>query len=231
MSVDRVKLRAEAKAGDAAAERALKVTGRTSFMLSGAQLDITVTGLLVGCVAEPMVGQALSDLLGGAGIPPAVTIGVSTVGVLPGWCAGRWPARPGRRRPARCRARSRTRGSRPRRGSRTAGAWCGTSRSGPGRGTWLDASGPAEVFHLAQWPGGPYRVECLSAVGGPVRSSSGVTVDSTAAAQTTLPLDTVPVAGGPALATDPLEPDLLQTVRLLSEGAARWPRSAPGRSS
>ncbi|MFB2572918.1 hemolysin family protein [Micrococcus sp. IITD107] len=82
MSVDRVRLRAEAKAGDAAAERALKVTGRTSFMLSGAQLGITVTGLLVGYVAEPMVGQALSDILGGAGIPAAVTIGVSTVGVL-----------------------------------------------------------------------------------------------------------------------------------------------------
>ena len=74
MSVDRVRLRAEAKAGDAAAERALKVTGRTSFMLSGAQLGITVTGLLVGYVAEPMVGQALSDILGGAGIPAAVTL-------------------------------------------------------------------------------------------------------------------------------------------------------------
>lgn len=87
--------------------------------------------------------------------------------------------------------------------------------------TLLDASGPAEVFHLAQWPGGPYRVEFLSAAGGPVRSTSGVTVDSTAAAQTPLHLDTVLVAGGPALATDPLDPDLLQTVRLLSEGAAR----------
>ncbi|MEW1982581.1 hemolysin family protein [Citricoccus sp. NPDC079358] len=79
MSVDRVRLQAQAKAGDAAAERALKITRRTSFMLSGAQLGITVTGLLVGYVAEPMVGQALGVLLGGAGIPPAVSISVGTV--------------------------------------------------------------------------------------------------------------------------------------------------------
>ncbi|WP_290615564.1 MULTISPECIES: hypothetical protein [unclassified Arsukibacterium] len=32
--------------GDASAKRALEVTKRTSFMLSGAQLGITVTGLL-----------------------------------------------------------------------------------------------------------------------------------------------------------------------------------------
>ncbi|NUL49077.1 HlyC/CorC family transporter [Cellulosimicrobium funkei] len=79
MSVDRVRLQAQAKTGDAAAERALKITQRTSFMLSGAQLGITITGLLVGYVAEPMVGQALGDLLGGAGIPPAVSISVATV--------------------------------------------------------------------------------------------------------------------------------------------------------
>ncbi|XKH52079.1 hemolysin family protein [Citricoccus nitrophenolicus] len=79
MSVDRVRLQAQAKAGDAAAERALKITRRTSFMLSGAQLGITVTGLLVGYVAEPMVGESLGVLLGGVGIPPAVSISVATV--------------------------------------------------------------------------------------------------------------------------------------------------------
>ena len=55
MSVDRTKLAARAEAGDVAAQRALKVTRRTSFMLSGAQLGITVTGLRVGYVAEPLV--------------------------------------------------------------------------------------------------------------------------------------------------------------------------------
>lgn len=82
MSVDRNRLRAQAEAGDAGAAKALKITERTSFMLSGAQLGITVTGLLVGYVAEPMIGQSLGTLLGGTGIPPAVSVGVGTVGVL-----------------------------------------------------------------------------------------------------------------------------------------------------
>ena len=66
MSVDRVKLGARAAAGDRSAQRALAVTKRTSFMLSGAQLGITVTGLLVGYVAEPLVGESLGVLLGAA---------------------------------------------------------------------------------------------------------------------------------------------------------------------
>lgn len=80
MSVDRSRLRALAAEGDKAAERALTVTGRTSFMLSGAQLGITVTGLLVGFVAEPMVGNAIGQLANdGAGVPLAVGVGVGTV--------------------------------------------------------------------------------------------------------------------------------------------------------
>ncbi|MCW2557460.1 MAG: ytfL 2 [Mycobacterium sp.] len=46
MAVDRSRLKAMAEGGDVAAQRALAVTRRTSFMLSGAQLGITVTGLL-----------------------------------------------------------------------------------------------------------------------------------------------------------------------------------------
>lgn len=55
MAVDRTKLAARAAAGDIAARRALEVTKRTSFMLSGAQLGITVTGLVAGFVAEPLL--------------------------------------------------------------------------------------------------------------------------------------------------------------------------------
>ena len=79
MSVDRTRLAAAAKGGDAAAERALAVTRRTSFMLSGAQLGITITGLLIGYVAEPLVGQGLGVLLGGVGVPSAVSITVGTI--------------------------------------------------------------------------------------------------------------------------------------------------------
>lgn len=79
MSVDRTELRARAEDGDPRAARALKITDRTSFMLSGAQLGITVTGLLVGFLVEPLVGASLGALLGGVGIPRAVSVGVGTV--------------------------------------------------------------------------------------------------------------------------------------------------------
>ncbi|MFF2085144.1 hemolysin family protein [Nocardia sp. NPDC058176] len=79
MAVDRSRLAAAAEAGDSRAARALTVTRRTSFMLSGAQLGITVTGLLVGYVAEPLIGRGLGELLGGVGIPTAVGVAVGTV--------------------------------------------------------------------------------------------------------------------------------------------------------
>ena len=79
MAVDRSRLSARASAGDAGAKRALAVTRRTSFMLSGAQLGITVTGLLVGYVAEPLIGESLGVALGGVGIPTGVGIAVGTV--------------------------------------------------------------------------------------------------------------------------------------------------------
>jgi CBS domain containing-hemolysin-like protein len=79
MAVDRAQLGARAAAGDAAAKRALAITRRTSFMLSGAQLGITVTGLLVGYVAEPLIGESLGAMLGGVGIPTAVSLGIGAV--------------------------------------------------------------------------------------------------------------------------------------------------------
>ncbi|MFI8980861.1 HlyC/CorC family transporter [Ectopseudomonas toyotomiensis] len=79
MAVDRTRLAVLAADGNASAKRALEVTKRTSFMLSGAQLGITVTGLLVGFVAEPLVGQSLGVLLGGVGIPAEVGVTVGTL--------------------------------------------------------------------------------------------------------------------------------------------------------
>jgi CBS domain containing-hemolysin-like protein len=78
MAVDRTRLAALAAAGDTSAKRALAVTNRTSFMLSGAQLGITVTGLLVGYVAEPLVGESLGVLLAGTGIPVEARVAVGT---------------------------------------------------------------------------------------------------------------------------------------------------------
>lgn len=83
MSVDRTQLRSLAAGGDRPAQRALNITTQTSFMLSGAQLGVTVTGLLVGYVAEPLVGEGLGQLLGGTamavGIGTLVALALSTV--------------------------------------------------------------------------------------------------------------------------------------------------------
>ncbi|KAA9089907.1 hemolysin family protein [Microbacterium radiodurans] len=82
MSVDRSRMTARAEKGDAQAKRVLAITKRTSFMLSGAQLGITVTGLLIGYVAEPLIGESIGTLLGGVGIDPAVSVVIGTVGAL-----------------------------------------------------------------------------------------------------------------------------------------------------
>ncbi|MGB3771653.1 MAG: hemolysin family protein [Rhodococcus sp. (in: high G+C Gram-positive bacteria)] len=82
MTVDRSRLEAQSKAGDTVAARTLAVTRRTSFMLSGAQLGITVTGLLVGNFAEPLIGQSLGTLLGGVGIPSGIGLAVGAVTAL-----------------------------------------------------------------------------------------------------------------------------------------------------
>jgi CBS domain containing-hemolysin-like protein len=79
VAVDRSRLRQQAERGDKAAARALKVTERLSFVLSGAQLGITVTALIVGYVAEPFLGEGFADLLGVAGLPTAVSMPVSIV--------------------------------------------------------------------------------------------------------------------------------------------------------
>ncbi|WP_328360292.1 hemolysin family protein [Streptomyces sp. NBC_00445] len=79
VSADRLALSREAEAGDRKAARALKVLERLSFMLSGAQLGITVTGLVVGFIAEPSVSALLKPALTGIGIPEGAVGGISVV--------------------------------------------------------------------------------------------------------------------------------------------------------
>ncbi|NJQ02811.1 hemolysin family protein [Streptomyces zingiberis] len=79
VSADRLALAREAEAGDKKAARALKVLERLSFMLSGAQLGITVTGLVVGFIAEPSVSALLRPVLSGAGVPGAAVSGIAVV--------------------------------------------------------------------------------------------------------------------------------------------------------
>ncbi|WP_425825563.1 hemolysin family protein [Streptomyces fractus] len=79
VAADRLALARDAEAGDKRAAKALKVLERLSFMLSGAQLGITVTGLVVGFLAEPSVSTLLRPALEGIGIPDAAVTGISVV--------------------------------------------------------------------------------------------------------------------------------------------------------
>ncbi|GAA4910919.1 CBS domain containing-hemolysin-like protein [Stackebrandtia albiflava] len=79
VAVDRSRLAQLAEAGDKQATRALKVTARLSFMLSGAQLGITVTALFVGFFAEPYLGQGLAAAFGDLGVPESVGTVVAMV--------------------------------------------------------------------------------------------------------------------------------------------------------
>jgi transcriptional regulator GlxA family with amidase domain len=87
--------------------------------------------------------------------------------------------------------------------------------------TLLDASGPAEVFHLADPAGEHYALEFVSADGGTVRSSSGIALAGTTAAADAGRFDTVLVSGGPGLVDTPVEPALLDAVGALSGPASR----------
>ncbi|MFG2836919.1 hemolysin family protein [Streptomyces zaomyceticus] len=79
VAADRITLAGEAAAGDKRAARALKVLERLSFMLSGAQLGITVTGLVVGFLAEPSVSALLKPALEGTGLSEGAVSAISVV--------------------------------------------------------------------------------------------------------------------------------------------------------
>lgn len=73
----RSKFNERADQGDRRSIRAIQVHKRLSFMLSGAQLGITVTSLVVGFIAQPTIGTALEPVAEAVGIPESATFGVS----------------------------------------------------------------------------------------------------------------------------------------------------------
>ncbi|MEV7375741.1 hemolysin family protein [Streptomyces sp. NPDC090301] len=79
VAADRLALAREAEEGDRRAARALTVLERLSFMLSGAQLGITVTGLVVGFLAEPSVSALLKPALEGTGLSDGAVSAISVV--------------------------------------------------------------------------------------------------------------------------------------------------------
>ncbi len=82
VAVERTQLEREAAAGDAGAKRVLAAVRTLSFQLSGAQLGITVTTLIVGFIAEPSLSVLLAPLLEGVGLPDSAATPVSLVVAL-----------------------------------------------------------------------------------------------------------------------------------------------------
>lgn len=64
VAVDRARVSRHAAEGRAAARKTEELLGRLSFHLSGAQLGITVTSLVLGFIAEPVVAALLEPLVG-----------------------------------------------------------------------------------------------------------------------------------------------------------------------
>lgn len=80
MAVNRSRVESRAAAGEGRADRLLGRLRDLSFELSGAQLGITVTSLVLGAIAEPTVARFLDPMFGAAGIDsPAVSVATALV--------------------------------------------------------------------------------------------------------------------------------------------------------
>lgn len=78
-SVDRARLSRLAASGHRGARRVLAATSELSFQLSGAQLGITLSSLLLGFVAEPVIARVLEPLLELVHIPDSATTVIAVV--------------------------------------------------------------------------------------------------------------------------------------------------------
>ncbi|MCC5033953.1 hemolysin family protein [Streptomyces sp. WAC 00631] len=88
VTVERADAERAAAEGDPRARTVVKALRELSFQLSGTQLGITITSLVVGMLAEPALARLLAGPLTAAGLPPgavpgaAVVIGVLTASAL-----------------------------------------------------------------------------------------------------------------------------------------------------
>ncbi|UGQ09063.1 hemolysin family protein [Yinghuangia sp. ASG 101] len=78
-TVDRVALEQAAEAGERGAVGALKAVRRLTVQLSGAQLGITVTSLVIGMLAQPSLAKLLAGPLESAGLAEGTANGVALV--------------------------------------------------------------------------------------------------------------------------------------------------------
>ncbi|MFC8126873.1 hemolysin family protein [Streptomyces sp. NPDC057302] len=80
-TVERGDLERAAEAGERGAEGALKAVRRLTLQLSGAQLGITVTSLVIGMLAEPSLAALLRGPLEAAGLGGAAPTTATLLGV------------------------------------------------------------------------------------------------------------------------------------------------------
>ncbi|MFF0945320.1 hemolysin family protein [Kocuria sp. CPCC 205300] len=78
LTVNRNQVRAAEEAGDRRAAVLERSLTKTSTNLSGAQLGITLTSLIVGFLAGPSLGVLLTEGLGLTGMSPAAAAGIAT---------------------------------------------------------------------------------------------------------------------------------------------------------
>ncbi|MEW2068601.1 hemolysin family protein [Streptomyces sp. NPDC007346] len=70
-TVERGELERAVERGDRGAASALKAVRSLTFQLSGAQLGITVTNLVIGMLSEPSIAKLIRHPVEAAGLPPA----------------------------------------------------------------------------------------------------------------------------------------------------------------
>ncbi|MFJ2027315.1 hemolysin family protein [Streptomyces sp. NPDC087897] len=70
-TVERSELERAVERGDRGASSALKAVRGLTFQLSGAQLGITVTNLVIGMLSEPSIAALIRGPVEAAGLPPA----------------------------------------------------------------------------------------------------------------------------------------------------------------
>ncbi|MFE2157024.1 hemolysin family protein [Streptomyces lydicus] len=78
-TVERSDLQRAAERGDRGADSALKAVRNLTFQLSGAQLGITVTGLVIGMLSKPAIATLLAGPLDAIGLPPSVAESLALV--------------------------------------------------------------------------------------------------------------------------------------------------------
>ncbi|HZG03736.1 MAG TPA: hemolysin family protein [Streptomyces sp.] len=78
-TVERSELERAVERGEPGADSALKAVRSLTFQLSGAQLGITVTGLVIGMLAEPSTARLLAGPLRAVGLPDSAASSTALV--------------------------------------------------------------------------------------------------------------------------------------------------------